>query len=66
MPSAVPDDQVTVQLSLPEALTVLAALRQYMPYWCSAADATAAEQLEIARSHVDSVLAKLRAAAAPV
>jgi hypothetical protein len=58
-------DQVVVQLTLPEALTVLAALRQYMPYWSTAADVSPAEQLQCRREEITSVIWKLRSAASP-
>ncbi|SOD74585.1 hypothetical protein SAMN05892883_3771 [Jatrophihabitans sp. GAS493] len=53
-----------VELSVVEALMVVAALRQYMPYWSTADELTPAEQLMRSRLHVDDVILKLRTAAA--
>lgn len=56
--------QISLSLSLPEALTVLAALRQYQPYWLSAREADAAAALfQQTRLEIESVIAKLRGAA---
>ncbi|WP_096304287.1 hypothetical protein [Jatrophihabitans sp. GAS493] len=57
-------DRIVVELSVVEALMVVAALRQYMPYWSTADELTPAEQLMRSRLHVDDVILKLRTAAA--
>jgi hypothetical protein len=58
-------EQITLSLSLPEALTVLSALRQYQPYWLFASDDAAAALFEETRLQVEGVIAKLRGAASP-
>jgi hypothetical protein len=57
-------DRVAVELSLCEAMTVSAALRQYEPYW-RATDPpdSVAEQLAHVREDVTAVIDKLRTAA---
>ena len=63
--SAAPDDGLVLELTLAEAMTVAAALRQYEPYWSGQADAAAiARQLTELREQITAVLGKLRAAAA--
>lgn len=57
--------RLVVELSLPEAMTVSAALRQYEPYWSPRASPSAvAEQLAEIRQQITDVIAKLRLAAA--
>jgi hypothetical protein len=58
-------EQVALSLSLPEALTVLSALRQYQPYWLFASDDAAARLFEETRLQVEAVIEKLRCAASP-
>jgi hypothetical protein len=58
-------EQITLSLSLSEALTVLSALRQYQPYWLFASDDAAAGLFEETRLQVEAVIAKLRGAASP-
>jgi hypothetical protein len=59
-------EQITLSLSLPEALTVVSALRQYQPYWLAAREAdVAAELFPQTRLEIESVIAKLRVAASP-
>ena len=59
-------EQITLRLSLEEAMTVLSALRQYQPYWLSAREADeVAELFEQTRLQIDAVIAKLRGAASP-
>ncbi|WP_375492909.1 hypothetical protein [uncultured Jatrophihabitans sp.] len=59
------DERLVLELSVAEAMTVSAALRQYEPYWSANASPTAVfEQLETLRSHITSVIDKLRVAAA--
>ncbi len=58
-------DAITVHLSVLEAMAVLCALRQYQPYWVTDSDVSPADQLAAIRCQIDSVIAKLRAAATP-
>jgi hypothetical protein len=53
-------DAIVVELSLPEAMTVLAALRQYMPYWQSECDLSPEEQLATLHDQIYSVIGKIR------
>jgi hypothetical protein len=55
---------LTVRLTLAEAMTVLAAVRQYEPYWSPRDSAEViAEQLRTLRLEIESVIAKVRVAA---
>jgi hypothetical protein len=65
MAGGIESEQVTLTLSVPEALTVLSALRQYQPYWLFASDDAAAGLFEETRLQVEAVIAKLRCAASP-
>jgi hypothetical protein len=57
-------ERVAIELSLCEAMTVSAALRQYEPYWrASEPSDSVAEQLAHVREDVMTVIAKLRCAA---
>jgi hypothetical protein len=59
-----PTERVAIELSLCEAMTVSAALRQYEPYWrASDPSDSVAEQLAHVREDVTAVIAKLRSAA---
>ncbi|MGI8417252.1 MAG: hypothetical protein ACR2P2_13825 [Nakamurella sp.] len=59
-----PDDAIVVELSLAEAMTVAAAVRQYEPYWSpSLGQSAVVQELTDTRAQITSVLAKLRAAA---
>jgi hypothetical protein len=53
-------DPVVLQLSLSEAMIVLAALRQYMPYWQSESDLSPQEQLALLHDQIYSVIGKIR------
>ena len=65
MGGASDDDHLVVELSLAEAMTVAAAVRQYEPYWSSDLVAAAVvQQLSETTGQIASILAKLRAAAA--
>jgi hypothetical protein len=58
------DESVVVRLTPEEAMTVLAAVRQYEPYWPSAEPAEAvATRLRTVRMEIDSVITKIRLAA---
>ncbi len=58
------DDHVVVRLTAEEAMTVLAAVRQYEPYWPSTESAEAvATRLRTVRTEIESVIAKIRLAA---
>jgi hypothetical protein len=67
VPHSSPGERITVELSICEAMTVAAALRQYEPYW-SVTDSAAvvADQLAHVREDITAVIAKLRSAAATV
>lgn len=55
------DDSVVVCLTPEEAMTVLAAVRQYEPYWPSTDPPEAvATRLRTVRMEIDSVIAKIR------
>ena len=57
-------ESITVRLTLSEALTVLAAVRQYEPFWSpNCASETLAAKLRAQREEVDAVIAKIRQAA---
>ena len=56
-------ESITVRLTLSEALTVLAAVRQYEPFWSPDAGETPATKLRAQREEVDAVIAKIRQAA---
>jgi hypothetical protein len=57
-------ESITVRLTLSEALTVLAAVRQYEPFWSpNCAGETLAKKLLAQREEVDAVIAKIRQAA---
>lgn len=57
-------DRITVRLTLSEALTVLAAVRQYEPFWSpNCTGETLATKLRAQREDVDAVIAKIRQAA---
>lgn len=59
-----PTERVAIELSLCEAMTVSAALRQYEPYWrASEPSDIVAEQLAHVPEDVMAVIAKLRFAA---
>lgn len=59
-----PTERVAIELSLCEAMTVSAALRQYEPYWReNDPPDTVADQLAHVREDVNTVIAKLRTAA---
>jgi hypothetical protein len=59
------DDEVVLRLTAPEAMTVLAAVRQYEPYWPAGETPEAVgTRLGTVRSEVESVIAKIRSAAA--
>lgn len=58
---------LALRLSPSEAMTVLAAVRQYEPYWSGSDDPQAvATKLHAIRSDVDSVVAKIRDAAGKI
>jgi hypothetical protein len=58
------DEGVVVRLTPEEAMTVLAAVRQYEPYWPSTDAAEAvATRLRTVRLEVESVITKIRLAA---
>jgi hypothetical protein len=58
------DESVVVRLTPEEAMTVLAAVRQYEPYWPSTESAEAvATRLSTVRMEIESVIAKIRLAA---
>ena len=58
-------ERVAIELSLCEAMTVSAALRQYEPYWrANDPPESVAEQLAHVREDVMAVIDKLRSAAA--
>lgn len=54
---------VVLELTLSEALTVLTALRQYMPYWRTVDELSPAQQLEHSRVEVHTLISKIQAAA---
>ena len=57
-------ESITVRLTLSEALTVLAAVRQYEPFWSpNCVGETLATKLRAQREEVDAVIAKIRQAA---
>ena len=57
-------ESITVRLTLSEALTVLAAVRQYEPFWSpNSAGEMLAAKLRAQREEVDAVIAKIRQAA---
>jgi hypothetical protein len=57
-------ESITVRFTLSEALTVLAAVRQYEPFWSpNRAGETLATTLRDQREEIDAVIAKLRQAA---
>jgi hypothetical protein len=57
-------ESITVRFTLSEALTVLAAVRQYEPFWSpNCAGETLATTLRAQREDVDAVIAKIRQAA---
>jgi hypothetical protein len=59
------DAHLLIDLTPEEAMTVLAALRQYEPYWPSGESACdVAERLANLRESIMSVIGKIRAAAA--
>ena len=58
-------EHVVVVLSVAEAMTVAAALRQYEPYWpARASPDEIVDRLATLRTHIGSVIDKLRVAAA--
>jgi hypothetical protein len=58
------DESVVVRLTPEEAMTVIAAVRQYEPYWPSAESAEAlVTRLRNVRMEIDSIIAKIRIAA---
>lgn len=58
------DDVVVVRLTPEEAMTVLAAVRQYEPYWPSTESKDAvATRLRTVRQEIESVIGKIRLAA---
>jgi hypothetical protein len=57
-------ESIAVRLTLSEALTVLAAVRQYEPFWSpDCAGESLATKLRAQREEVDAVIAKIRQAA---
>jgi hypothetical protein len=59
-----PADSVVVWLTPEEAMTVIAAVRQYEPYWSSAESPEAlATRLRTLRTEIESIIAKIRLAA---
>jgi hypothetical protein len=60
-----PDERLSIELSLCEAMTISAALRQYEPYWhITDSPQAVAEQLEHIREDIVAVIRKLSSAAA--
>lgn len=58
------DGDVVVRLTVEEAMTVLAAVRQYEPYWSGSESPSAlATRLHTLRLEIESVIAKVRLAA---